>query len=94
MGILLSGRYNPPQLVEAAMLALAAGVFLLWWLRQDWPYLVLYFSYVIGAIASILVRETIAPSPHSRPIRFTALLSLIVLLSGVGFYTLRTGHLG
>ncbi len=92
-GLVFSSRHNPPQLVEAAMLIFAMLTFLLWWVRQDWQYLVLYISYIVGVTASILVRETVAPSPQTHLIRFAAVGSLLVVLSFVVFYTLRSLHL-
>lgn len=83
-------RSNPPQLVEAIMLSLALIVFVFWWILQDWQYLVLYLSYILGAIASILVREIIRPSAETTRIRAMAIISLLLLLSGVSIYTSQT----
>ena len=46
------------------------------------PYLILGFSFVIGASASILVREAIAPTPHTRITKITALLLLVISVYG------------
>lgn len=48
----------------------------------DLPYLVLGLSFVVGASASILVREAIAPTPQSRVTKITALLLLVVSIYG------------
>ncbi|BAY87433.1 hypothetical protein NIES267_69550 [Calothrix parasitica NIES-267] len=42
----------------------------------DLPYLVLGLSFVVGASASILVRETIVPTPQTRVTKIAALLLL------------------
>lgn len=60
------GQYNPPQIVETAMLILAALLILVWASGQAFPYLLLSWIYTVGACASILVRETITPSHHAR----------------------------
>jgi hypothetical protein len=49
---------------------------------NDLPYLVLGLSFVVGASASILVREAIAPTPQSRVTKLTALLLLFVSVYG------------
>ena len=48
----------------------------------DLPYLVLGLSFVVGASASILVREAIAPTPQTRVTKITALLLLVVSIYG------------
>ncbi|NJP11816.1 MAG: hypothetical protein HC866_22025 [Leptolyngbyaceae cyanobacterium RU_5_1] len=85
-GIALSSQYSPPQVVEVVMLLLAMLICLVWWIQQDWQYLALCLSYMVGAIASILARETVAPSTQAHTIRFTAVLSLVALLSMFGLY--------
>jgi hypothetical protein len=75
----LLSRQSPPQIVEAVMLLLAIGLCITWLGLHRWQFLVLSLSYSIGAIASILAREWISPSPHTRWIRFVALASLGVL---------------
>lgn len=91
-GIVLSSRYNPPQVVEAVMLLLAVVAFLLWWVRQDWQCLVLYVSYLVGTIASILARETVYPSAQSRMVRLTAVGSLVVLVSVTSVCAVKLFH--
>lgn len=86
------GQQSPPQLIEAVMLLLAMPLSLIWYLLHSWPYLVLSLSYIVGAIASILVRESISPSSHSQTVRMTAILSLLLLLSGVGLYLAKVGN--
>lgn len=88
----LAAQQNPPQIVEGAMLILATLLCLTWLERQSWQYLVLCLSYIIGAIASMLVREFVAPSIHARRVRVASLLSLSLLLSALGFYLLQTLH--
>ncbi|MBL1177117.1 hypothetical protein [Pantanalinema sp. GBBB05] len=88
--VILSSHYSPPRLVEAVMLLLAAGLCAVWWLNQQyWQYLVLCLSYIVGAIASILAREVVAPSSQTYTIRLTAVASLVVLVAVVGLYITR-----
>lgn len=93
-GILLVSRYNPPQMVAATMLLLAAILCMVWWVNQGWPYLTLCVSYIIGAIAAILASEVVAPSPQTRRVRLTAVVSLVVLLTAAGFYLYSSFVLG
>lgn len=62
------------------MLILAMPLLLLWGLTEKWPYQVLSLSYVVGSSSSVLIRETIAPSPYPQVIQITAFLLLIVSL--------------
>jgi multisubunit Na+/H+ antiporter MnhE subunit len=64
-----------------------------WWIRQDWQYLTVCLSFLFGAIASIFVRECVAPSPHTKQVRLTAIGCFVVLTSAVGFYFLKTIYL-
>ena len=48
----------------------------------DLPYLILGLSFVVGASASILVREAIAPTPQTKITKITALLLLVVSIYG------------
>jgi len=48
----------------------------------DLPYLILGLSFVVGASASILVREAIAPTPQTKVTKITALLLLVVSIYG------------
>lgn len=64
------------------MLLLAIGLLGIWQIKPNWPYLVLSLSYVVGSSISILVRETIAPSPQPRATLVTAVLLLIVSVYG------------
>lgn len=91
--IVQSSWENPPRLVEATMLVFALMVLALWWLRQDWQYLLLTLSYILGAIASILAREVVSPSVHAQKVRLAALFSLGVLLSTAGVYAVRVLHI-
>ncbi|EKQ68172.1 hypothetical protein OsccyDRAFT_2691 [Leptolyngbyaceae cyanobacterium JSC-12] len=91
-GIVDSSWTTPPRVVEATMLFLALIVLGVWWIRQEWQYLVLTLSYILGAIASILARETVAPSIHACTVRLAALISLVALLSSAGVYAVRVLH--
>ncbi len=64
------------------MLLLAMLLLLIWGITDQWPYLVLSLSYVIGASMSILVREAQVPSSYPRLLQLTAVLLLIISLSG------------
>ncbi len=76
------------------MLLLALAFCGAWFLTQNLFYLILCLSYITGAIASILVRESVAPSAHTHQIRLTALFSLGLLIAVVSFYAAKTGYLG
>lgn len=55
------------------MLGMALTMLTIYTLNPSVPYLILGFSFVIGASASILVREAIAPTPQTRITKITAL---------------------
>lgn len=80
--LVLMSQQNPPQFVETLMLMLAIVLLVVWMFRPDWPYLLLGLSYIVGASASILVRETLLPSPQPRATRVAALLLLAISLYG------------
>jgi hypothetical protein len=80
---ILSSQHNPPRFVEFLMLLLAMAMLLIGSILPDKPYLVLGLSFVIGASASILVREAVSPSPQRLITQFTA--SLLLLISLYGF---------
>jgi multisubunit Na+/H+ antiporter MnhE subunit len=86
----MTRRYNPPQLVEAVMLGLSLALCAAWWIRQDWQYLTLCLSYLFGAITSILIREWVTPSPHTKRVRLAAIGCFLALASAAGFYFLQT----
>ena len=92
-GLEMTSRFNPPQLVEAAMLGLSLALCAAWWIRQDWQCLTLCLSYLFGAISSILVRECVMPSPDTKRVRLTAIGCFLALASAAGFYFLQTTHL-
>ncbi|MGV0023752.1 hypothetical protein [Phormidesmis priestleyi] len=62
----LLGQYNPPQIVEAVMLMLAALLVMIWASERSVPYLLLSWIYTVGACALIVVRETVIPSAHAK----------------------------
>ncbi len=76
------------------MLSLGLVFCLIWLVVPVLQYLFLCLSYIIGAIASILIREWVSPSFHSRQIRLTALFSLTLLVSIASFYLLKVSHPG
>lgn len=91
-GLILVSQQSPPQLIEGVMLLLAMVLCIVWFVLLQWQYLVLCLSYIVGAIASILVREFIAPSTNTRLIRLTAVSSLVLLGSVVALYVTQTNH--
>jgi len=73
---------NPPRFVELLMLILAAIMAAMWVQRpQDWPYLVLFTSYVVGSATSIWVRTAIAPVNRTRRIQATGVFVLTLLFA-------------
>ena len=80
--LFLASQYNPPRFVELIMLGMALIMLTIYTLNPNVPYLILGFSFVIGASASILVREAIAPTPQTRITKITALLLLVISLYG------------
>ena len=74
---------HPPRLVEAMMLGLSAFFFGIWLWVSSWPYLILYVSYLTGAIASIVARELTVPSAHTVQIRWVAALCWMAVWVGV-----------
>ncbi len=90
--LVLASQQNPPRLVESVMLVLAVILCAAWFVLQSWQLLFLWLSCIIGAIASILVREFMAPSPQTRQIRLAAIFSLALLLSLTSFYFDRAFH--
>ncbi len=79
--LLLLSRYNPPRFIELMMLATALIMLITYMFTSAIPYLVLGLSFVIGASASILVRETIEPTPQTRVTKTAALLLIIISIS-------------
>ncbi|MEM1391770.1 MAG: hypothetical protein AAF757_05695 [Cyanobacteria bacterium P01_D01_bin.116] len=80
--LFLASQYNPPRFVELIMLGTALIMLTISTFIADLPYLVLGLSFVVGASASILVREAIAPTPQTRVTKITALLLLVVSIYG------------
>lgn len=80
--LVLASQYNPPRFVELIMLGTALIMLTIYTLIAGLPYLILGFSFVIGASASILVRETIAPTPQTKITKLTALLLLVISIYG------------
>ncbi len=76
--LILSTQHNPPRFVELVMLTLAMVLLGLWTFTEEWPYLALSLSYIIGSSFSILVRESLGPRPQFQLTHLTALLLLII----------------
>ncbi|MBR8834220.1 MAG: hypothetical protein DSM106950_09325 [Stigonema ocellatum SAG 48.90 = DSM 106950] len=82
---ILSSQYNPPRFVEMVMVLLALVMLIIWNFIPDRPYMILGWSFVVGASISILVREAIAPSPEMRINQIAALFFIIISLYGFGY---------
>ncbi|MBD1834149.1 MULTISPECIES: hypothetical protein [Cyanophyceae] len=76
--LVFSSQYSPPRFIELIMLTVATVLIMAWEINQQWPYLVLGLSYMVGAAGSILVREALTPSHHPRVSQVMAVLMLIV----------------
>ena len=75
--ILFSQQY-PPRFIELLMLFLAMGLLLAWGRTDQWPYLVLSLSYVIGSSLSILIREASLENAQPTLTQITAVTLIIV----------------
>lgn len=64
------------------MLSLAIVLLGVWGKTEQWPYLVLSLSYVIGSSASVLLRETRFPSSQAPLTKVTAILLLVLSVCG------------
>ncbi len=64
------------------MVLLAIIMLIIWNFTLDTPYMILGWSFVIGASISILVREAIAPSPDIRINQLAAFFFLSISLYG------------
>jgi uncharacterized oligopeptide transporter (OPT) family protein len=92
--LILSSQYNPPRFIELVMLTLAIAMLIISTVTPDEPYLVLGLSLVLGASASILVRESLTRTNHHHHVQsshrsitlFTA--SLLLGISIYGFIDL------
>lgn len=83
--LILSSQYNPPRFIEMVMVLLALVLLIIWTFIPDMPYMVLGWSFVVGASISILVREAIAPSPEMRANQIAALLFLALSVYGFAY---------
>ena len=83
--LILSSQYNPPRFIEMVMVLLALVMLVVWTFIPDIPYMVLGWSFVVGASLSILVREAIAPSPEMRANQIVALVFLSLSFYGFAY---------
>ncbi len=74
------GQEYPPRLIEVLMLSLAMILLLIWGYTDQWPYLVLSLSYVIGSSVSVLIRESFYGLNQLRLTQIAALVLLILSL--------------
>lgn len=79
-GVAIASRQDPPRFIELMMLCLAIFSLVAWSFWESSYFLVVCVSYILGASASILVREMIAPSPNTRLVRCIVVLSALVAL--------------
>lgn len=80
--MMILGQHNPPQLIETLMLSLSMILFGVWMVNSEAPYLLLGLIYIVGACASILVRESLILSSRLRPTQMAATVLLVVSLYG------------
>ena len=80
--VVILSQYNPPRFIELLMLLLAIVLLVIWGETDQWQYLALSLSYVVGASTSILIREALIPSPQPRLTQVTAVLLLIISFYG------------
>jgi hypothetical protein len=85
----LLGQHNPPQIVEAVMLVLAAVLVIIWASDRSIPYLLLSWIYTVGACVLIVVRETVIPSAHAR-LNQTIATIIVCLVSPLLFLLYQT----
>jgi hypothetical protein len=78
--IINSSHENPPRFVEFMMIIFATISLIIWIIKDDWPYLVLFLGYLVGINASIWVQGAIAPMPPSWWLRTNLMLLLAILL--------------
>jgi hypothetical protein len=78
--LILATRYNPPRFIELLMLILALILMGIWSITEQWQYLVLCLSYVIGSSLSILIRESLSRPPQIQLTQLTAILLLVMSL--------------
>ncbi len=88
-GLIFAAQQHPPRFVEAVMMILSILFFAVWLVWSGWPYLVLYASYMTGAIASVLARELTMPSQHTVQIRWAACLCGLAVFAGVSLNLLQ-----
>lgn len=70
--------HNPPAFVEYLMMSFAVAFGMRWFFsRDEWPYLVLSSSFIIGSAISMWVREMLLPSPRKPEV----VVSVILLLA-------------
>jgi len=87
--VAIASRQDPPRFVELIMLCLSLFALLAWSFWESSYFLVLCVSYILGSSMSILVRETIAPSPNAPLVRAIVGLSALIAL-----FCLYTAHVG
>lgn len=85
--IILYSQSHPFRFVEVVMLSLAMGLLAIWGITEQWPYLVLSLSYVVGASISVLIREAFFPSSPLRLPQLTAILLLVLSIYSLFDFT-------
>ncbi len=87
--VAIASRQDPPRFVELIMLSLSLLALLAWSVWENHTFLILCVSYILGSSTSILVRETIAPSPNAALVRGIVILSALIALFCL--YTAQVG---
>ncbi len=79
-GVAIASRQDPPRFIELMMLCFAIFSLVAWSFWESSCFLILCVSYILGSSTSILVRETIAPSPNAVLVRCIVALSVLIAL--------------
>jgi len=67
------------------MVLLALAMLMIWTFTPATPFMILGWSFIVGASISILVREAIAPTPEMRVNQIAALFFLIASFYGFAY---------
>jgi hypothetical protein len=91
MNLIRCFEVDPPRFIEWVMIFLAIIMAIFWLLNlNQWPYLVLCASFVLGNATSIWVRTVISPPIPGRLTQATAVLCLSLIFFGVSLIFLSS----
>ncbi len=80
MNLIRCFEFDPPRFIEWVMILLASSMAIFWVLHlNQWPYLVLCASFVLGNATSIWVRTAISSPIPGRLTQATAVLCLSLI---------------